>query len=104
MHHRPYSLAAPGRPSLDLAFTASPEAEGARNAGVPGDPRTSTPRDIEAGRVKVTASPPSLRRPARDVYRFAPLRPRWTSRFRRRAFRQERLSTAAGPDEAANTL
>jgi hypothetical protein len=63
---RPYSLPAPGRPSSIFA-AASKSTEGARDARVQTDPRTSTPRSIEAAEVRITASPPFPWRPARGV-------------------------------------
>ncbi len=61
------------------------------------DPRASTPRDIEACRVSLSASlrslggsarhaasPPNPRRPARGVCRLAPHRPRWAYLFTHR--------------------
>src|SRR5665213_3769808 len=50
------------------------------------------PADLDASRHRglsksdSAASPPFPWRPARGVLRFAPPRPRWTSRFRRPAF------------------
>jgi hypothetical protein len=65
MRHRPYSLAAPGRPSSDCI----PCAHKTRARGtprVPEDPRASTPRDIEACRSPVTRLRPcGLRRASR---------------------------------------
>ena len=72
------------------------------------DPRTSTPRDIEACRnPRITASPPNPRRPARGVCRSIPLRPRWTYRFRQPfspSGLSGRLSTAAGRDESRDPV
>jgi len=89
MRHRRI-LCGPGRPSSELTSFAPPlQNEGTRNAKGPEDPRASTPRDIEACRSRpssqlsplrrVNRKSPNQWRPARDVYRFAPLRPRWSS-------------------------
>ena len=50
---------APGPPVFHCEFPVASKAEGARNARVPMDPRTSTPRDIEACRSPVV---PQVRR------------------------------------------
>ena len=70
--------------------------------------RTHGPRRLAASRrAEVrTASPPFPRRPARDVYRFAPSRPWWTSHFRQPASPCELegcLSTTMGPGRARHT-
>jgi len=108
VHHRPHSL----RPREGRRPSRSPLKE-PRARGTPRvltDPRTSTPRDIEVCRNPVpafalarydgqAASPPNPRRPARGVFRFAPPRPRWTSRFRHPA-----LLTDAYPPLRAQTV
>jgi len=92
--------AAPGTPYSD---TDRRSRKVPRARGTPGSWRTRGPRHLAASRraeVRITASPPFPRRPARGVLRFAPPRPRWTSRFRRPASPLElegRLSTAVGP-------
>jgi hypothetical protein len=67
------------------------------------DPRTSTPRDIEACRnpfcppfERAAASSPFPRRPARGVFRFAPLRPRQSAFHASHLRRRDALSTVAG--------
>jgi hypothetical protein len=76
------------------------------NRGRAGHQGPDGPADLDASRHRglsksdSAASPPFPRRPARGVLRFAPPRPRWTSRFRRPASPLElegRLSTAVGP-------
>jgi len=94
-------LYGPGQ-AVSILLPRRPEKE-PRARGTPGSWRTRGPRHLAASRraeVRITASPPFPRRPARGVLRFAPPRPRWTSRFRRPASPLElegRLSTAVGP-------
>src|SRR6266571_2176140 len=80
--------------ALSSLLCALEESEGARDAGVAADPRTSTPHGAEATRwrtglarrrsgrcryewVATAASLPVPRHPARGVYRLAPRDPRW---------------------------
>ena len=82
---RPFGLRR-GRPPAPRKV---PRARG--TPGVHSDPRASLSRDIEAPyrggprvapgseRGRPSASPPNPRRPARGVYRLAPLRPRWST-------------------------
>ena len=94
-------FAAPGTPYSQPPLSKS--TEGARDARVLTDPRTSTPRSIEACRSPYCRkSAVSMASRARCL-RFSPLRPRWTSRFRR-PLALGRLSTAAGPDGAKRTF
>jgi len=97
----PVFFTAPGRPS-PFCCRAAPK----KNRGRAGRQGPDGPADLDASRHRglsksdSAASPPFPRRPARGVLRFAPPRPRWTSRFRRPASPLElagRLSTAVGP-------
>jgi hypothetical protein len=102
--HRPYSL----RPRAGRLPISPHASKNPRARGTPGSRRTHGPRRLAASRrAEVrTASPPLPRRPARDVYRFAPSRPRWTDLFRQPASPCELkgcLSTAAGPGRARRT-
>jgi len=84
--YRPYSLRRRVRRIPILTAVLEKSTEGARDARVLTDPRTSTPRDIEACRSPNSRkSAVSMASRARCL-RFAPPRPRWTSRFRRPAF------------------
>ena len=85
MRHRPCSLRPRAGRLLNCILRASKErTEGARNARVLTDPRTSTPRDIEACRNPVDNRKSAVLLASRArCLRLAPHRPRWTSRFRR---------------------
>jgi hypothetical protein len=108
----PVFFTAPGRPSL-IDRRAAPKKSrgraGRQGPDGPADLDTSQHRGVLKSVLPAfalasfggqAASPPNPRRPARGVWRFAPPRPRWTSRFRRPASPLElagRLSTAVGP-------
>ena len=114
--NRPYSLSGAGFACIPHSIRGPEESARAR-----GTPRVQNgPTDLDAsqhrGMLKSgppsrrfgafgghSASPPNPWRPARGVYRFAPCRPRWTSRFRQPASPLELegcLSTASGPGRA----
>ena len=112
MRRRPCSLRPRAGRLLSTAVPPRKRAEGARDAKGPRGPAdldTSQHRGVLKSVLPAfalasfggqAASPPNPRRPARGVWRFAPPRPRWTSRFRRPASPLElegRLSTAVGP-------
>ena len=78
-----------------------------RAHGTPGPGRTRGPQPLarlkrsdasrrSAARIVVTASPPTLRRPARGVSKPAPHDPRWTDLSGFRPHRRGSLSTASG--------
>jgi hypothetical protein len=102
MRHRPCSL----RPRAGRRLVLLRAPQNPRERGTPKvltDPRTSTPRDIEACRnpfcppfERAAASSPFPRRPARGVFRFAPLRPRQSAFHASHLRRRDALSTVAG--------
>jgi len=112
---RPYSLRGAGYACIPGCIRrASETTEGARNAGSATDPQTSTPRGTEA-LPKSGLEPPGRRfagvrrqvyavcaslTAMRGVWRFAPRRPRWTSRFRRPALRKATYPPLSGPNGA----
>ena len=98
--HRPHSLSAPGKPYCELHFRhVLAKARG--RAGRQGSARTHGPRRLAASRlaeVRITASPPSpMASRARCLIGLLRAAPGGRYRFRRFAFRRERLSTAMDP-------